>query len=282
MLDLKSGDSWKAAKNPLCGIAPMMNFFVEHYAKKYAPNSCEAVRRHTVHQFLQASIIVENPDKPNRPTNSGKTVYQITPELLRLLQSYGEKSWAKHLKEYIAARPSLQSETIYKKRDTMVSIALSTAKRISLSAGKHNELVRDIYDKFTVRFIRKHVPVYVGDTAKKFAYYDKDLLSELGVSINPHGKMPDMIIYDSESKWIFVIEAVTSHGPVDAKRRNELQEMFSGAKAGIVYVTAFADRNTMRKYAADISWETEVWVAEYPDHMIHFDGERFMGPYEQE
>ena len=182
------------------------------------------------------------------------------------------------LKGYMAARPSQQAGTPYRERDGAVSIDLSPAGTVSLSAGKHNQLVKDICDKFASRFMRKRVPVYVGDTAKKFAYFDVDLLSELGVSVNPHGKMPDVILYDTGREWIFVIEAVTSHGPVDAKRRRELQEMFSGAKAGIVYVTAFADRDTMRKYAADISWETEVWVADEPDHMIHFNGDGFKGP----
>ncbi|MFS2517149.1 MULTISPECIES: BsuBI/PstI family type II restriction endonuclease [Parabacteroides] len=29
---------------------------------------------------------------------------------------------------------------------------------------------------------------------------------------------------------------------------------------------------------ADIAWETEVWIAENPGHMIHFNGDRFIGP----
>ena len=140
-------------------------------------------------------------------------------------------------------------------------------------------LVRDIYTDFTAKFIRNPMPIYVGDTAKKFVYFDKDGLKKLGVSIDMHGKMPDVIIYDKDRKWIFLIEAVTSHGPVDKKRKTELQKLFSTAKAGIVYVTACANMEAMRKYAADISWETEVWMADNPEHMIHFDGERFLGPY---
>ncbi len=279
LLDLRPDGTWKKAKNPLRGITPMMDFFAEHYGKRYAPNSRETVRRQTIHQFLHASLISENPDNPDRPTNSGKTVYQITPESLKLMQSYGEKTWKKHLEMYLATHPLRHGGTPYRRRDGAVSIHVSPAETVRLSAGEHSHLVRDIYVEFTSRFMKKHVPVYVGDTAKKFAYFDRNLLSKLGVNLDPHGKMPDMVMYDTVREWIFVIEAVTSHGPVDTKRRRELQGMFSGAKAGIVYVTAFADRDTMRKYASDISWETEVWVADDPDHMIHFDGERFVGPY---
>ena len=280
LLDLKPDDLWEAVKNPLCGITPMMNFFAKHYGKKYAPNSRETVRRQTIHQFLQALIIVENPDKPDRPTNSGKTVYQITPELLSLLHNYGKKSWKIHLEKYLATYQPQRSRKTYRKRNNTVLVVLPSATNIYLSAGKHNELVRDIHNEFSSRFLKNYVPVYLGDTAKKFIYFDKDLLTGLGVVVNPHGKMPDIIMYDSEQKWVFVIEAVTNHGPIDEKRRNELQKMFAGAKTRVIYITAFADKNTMRKFAADISWESEVWVAEYPDHMIHFDGKRFMGPYE--
>jgi hypothetical protein len=42
-----------------------------------------------------------------------------------------------------------------------------------------------------------------------------------------------------------------------------------------------SDRRAMLKYLNDISWETEVWVADSPTHLIHFNGERFLGPYEE-
>ncbi len=92
--------------------------------------------------------------------------------------------------------------------------------------------------------------------------------------------MPDVIAYIEKKNWLVLIEAVTSHGPVDAKRRNELKALFKSSRAGLVFVTAFLDRRSMVKYLSDISWETEVWVADAPSHLIHFNGERFLGPYE--
>ena len=91
--------------------------------------------------------------------------------------------------------------------------------------------------------------------------------------------MPDVVVYDSRRNWLVLIEAVTSAGPVDGKRRKELKELFAGSTAGLVFVTAFTSRDTMRSFLAHISWETEVWIAEAPDHLIHFNGERFLGPY---
>jgi hypothetical protein len=104
-------------------------------------------------------------------------------------------------------------------------------------------------------------------------------LARLGVDVNAHGKMPDVILHFHEKNWLLLIESVTSHGPVDGKRHAELAELFAGSTTGLVYVTAFPNRKLMGSYINDISWETEVWVADAPSHLIHFNGERFLGPY---
>ncbi len=279
LLDIGPDDAWKSARNPMLGITPMMHFFKEKYGKSYAPNSRETVRRHTVHQFLQAALIVANPGMPDLPVNSSKTVYQISPDALRLLQRYGTAQWEKLLRKYTDMRPSLQQKYDSLRRMRTIPLRLpSSGNAIRMSSGRHSRLVAKICEEFVGRFVRGSRMFYVGDTTRKFAYFDMAGLERLGIFIDAHGKMPDVIIYDSKRKWIFLIEAVTSHGPVDAKRREELCQIFSGAKAGLVYVTAFEDRQAMRKYAADIAWETEVRVADSPDHMIHFDGKRCLGP----
>ena len=110
-------------------------------------------------------------------------------------------------------------------------------------------------------------------------YFESTLLKELGVEVNSHGKMPDVVIYYPDKQWLILIESVTSHGPVDGKRHGELERIFINSKVGIVYVTAFPNRSLMAKYLNEIAWETEVWVADAPSHLIHFNGVRFLGPY---
>ena len=92
-------------------------------------------------------------------------------------------------------------------------------------------------------------------------------------------KIPDVIVHHRARNWPLLIEAVTSAGPVDGKRRKELKDLFAGSKVGLVFVTAFENRRTMQTFVSHIAWESEVWIAEDPDHMIHFNGERFLGPY---
>ncbi len=161
-----------------------------------------------------------------------------------------------------------------------IPLRLSLGTKITLSPGGQNVLVKQIVEDFCPRFTPAAKPVYVGDTAEKWAYFDEDALKTLGVTVEIHGKMPDVVVHHQAKGWLVLVEAVTSHGPVNPKRRQELKRLFKGSKAGLVFVTAFSTKRDLTKYLGDIAWETEVWVAEAPSHLIHFNGERFLGPFE--
>jgi len=282
LLDLKPEDEWENASDPLMGITPMMEFFATNYDKRYAPNTRETVRRQTIHQFIQAALVLPNPDKPSRPTNSPKAVYQIETSALKLLREFGKPSWIGRLKEYLESVQTLKGLYAREREMRRIPLKLRSGEGIRLSPGGQNVLVKKIIDDFCPLFTPAGQVIYVGDTQKKWAYFDAKSLAILGVEIEEHGKMPDVVVYYTEKNWLVLIEAVTSHGPVNPKRRQELEKLFGGSQAGLVYVTAFLDRRTLLKYLDDISWETEVWVAESPTHLIHFNGSRFLGPYEDE
>lgn len=149
-----------------------------------------------------------------------------------------------------------------------------------ISPGEHSDLIRAIIEDFAPRFVPGSTLVHVGDTADKGICFDSERLAALDMPVDSHGKMPDVVLHDAERGWLVVVEAVTSHGPVDNKRHAELTELFAGARAGIVYVSAFPRRAAMAQYLRDIAWQTEVWIAREPSHLIHFDGGRYLGPYE--
>jgi hypothetical protein len=232
-----------------------------------------------MHQFMDAGIALYNPDEPTRPVNSPKAVYQISPEALKLVQCYGTAKWGKALKAFLQLKVSL-AERYAKQRDmNQVPVKLPTGQEMQLSPGAHSELIKTILESFAPRYAPASIPVYVGDTGDKWGYFDAPLLKRLGVQVDAHGKMPDVILHYPAKNWLLLIESVTSHGPVDGKRHAELAKLFAGSKAGIVYVTAFPNRALMARYLGEIAWETEVWVADAPTHLIHFNGERFLGPY---
>ncbi len=239
----------------------------------------ETIRRQTVHQFVEAGILIANPDKPSRPPNSPKTVYQIEINTLNLIRAYQTDEWTEQLRIYLTSIETLKMRYAQEREIKMIPLMVTSGVTISLSPGGQNILIEQIINEFCSRFIPGGKLIYVGDAANKWAYFDRDLLEVLGVSVDTHGKMPDIVVYHVQKNWLVLIEAVTSHGPVNAKRRTELQSLFKDSTVGLVFVTAFLNRKKMVKYLNEIAWETEVWVAESPTHMIHFNGERFLGPY---
>jgi len=279
LLDLKPGMRWSQAGEPLRGVTPIMEHVARHFGKTWAANTRETVRRFTLHQFVQAGLVIPNPDKPARPTNSPHFRYQIAPRALALLREWGTPVWGALLATYLVDVGSLRASYAQRRGMEMIPLQLPDGSVVALTPGGQNPLVRDILAEFCPRFTPDAYPVYVGDAGRKWLVFDEPYLATLGVSIESHGKMPDVVVHDTRRNWLVLVEAVTSHGPINPLRLRDLKTIFGPSTAGLVFVTAFPDRATFRDYAAQIAWETEVWTADAPDHMIHFNGERFLGPY---
>lgn len=281
ILNLSPEKTWAAAENPLIGITPIMDWARKHYKKNYKPNTRESVRRQTMHQFVQAGIALYNPDLPSRPVNSPHAVYQIESHCLAVLRTYGTAVYKTHLVAYLKERETLAAQYAKHREMEMVPLVIAPGREVKLSPGEHSKLIRAIWEEFGPRFVPGGTLVYAGDTGDKWGYFDPELLHSLGIRVDNHGKMPDVVIYYPKKDWLILVEAVTSHGPVDAKRHQELTELFKDSQPGLVFVSAFPDQRTLSKYLEAISWETEVWIADHPSHLIHFNGARFLGPYAQ-
>lgn len=279
LLDLGRRKTWRNAANPLVGITPIMDWSRKHYGRDYAPNTRETFRRHSMHQFVAAGIALYNPDQPDRPVNSPAAVYQIEPGLLEVLRTFGSASYAEGLSAWLSGRPTLAERYAREREMNCIPVMVGNGNTVRLSAGGHSTLIKAVIEEFGPRFVPGGKLVYVGDTGDKWGHFNKPLLTSLGIDVDNHGKMPDVVLFLPEKNWLVLVEAVTSHGPVDAKRHEELAALFSSSTAGLVYVSAFPSRRVMIRHLENISWETEVWVADSPSHLIHFNGTRFLGPY---
>lgn len=279
-------DDWSKATAPLLTTAQIMKFIASAYNHSYATNTRESIRKETLHQFEQAGLVERNRDDPSRATNSSKNNYSLNNSIVAILKEFPAGKWKLNIKNHLAEVPSLLEQYSKKIDKNKIPVVLPNGKQITLSPGKHNQLHADIIHEFCPRFIGESgLVLYIGDTASsrdeggKFLHLENDYLLSLGVPPMSHDKLPDVVVYDTEKKWLFLIEAVTSRGPVSPKRWLELEDALKECKVGRVYVTAFPDAKEFRKHAADIAWESEVWIADNPDHMIHFNGDRFLGPH---
>lgn len=280
LLNLHPEGNWQGLERPMIGVTPIMNWSRDVYGKEYAPNTRETFRRQTLHQFVDGGLVLYNPDKPDRAVNSPKACYQIADELFDVLATYGTDDWDDMLAGWLEHRETLVAQYAMKREMQMIPLILDDSTKIRLSPGVHSQLIHDIVAEFGPRFAPGSEVIYLGDTGAKDDFFRKERLAELGVTVDRKGKLPDVVLYWPERDWLLLIESVTSHGPVDGKRHSELSKLFKNATPGLVYVTAFPDRKIMGKYLGAISWETEVWVSEAPTHMIHFNGDRFLGPHD--
>ncbi|MBL8112468.1 MAG: restriction endonuclease [Acidobacteria bacterium] len=269
---------WAAAKRRSLRIHGMLTFMSEKLGKKYAENTRETIRRQVIHQLVLAHVADRNPDDPSLPTNHPRTHYAISEAALAVLRAHGSSSFAEAVQAFHGKRPSLTELYAAHRASTRVPVVLPSGKEISLSPGRHNELQAVVLTEFAQRFTPGATLLYLGDTEEKHLVVDRAALAALGVPVSVHDKLPDVVLHVPERGWLVLIEVVTSRGPVSPKRKLELEAHLAGATPHRIYLSAFPDFREFKKHLDNIAWETEVWIAEMPGHMIHFNGDKFLGP----
>ncbi|WP_346998697.1 BsuBI/PstI family type II restriction endonuclease [Coprococcus eutactus] len=275
MAGIKPDMSWSEATNEWIRIHDIIQFVNTFYGMSYAENSRETFRKQALHRFRTAALIEDN----GKATNSPNYRYRLTEETIKILITMETPAWKESIKRFLYYHEKLIDLYASKKKMTMMPVNIN-GESFKFSAGKHNELQKAIIEEFAPRFAPNSECLYVGDTIEKDLVKNVEKLKELGFEITLHDKMPDVVLYREDKNWIYFVESVTSVGPMDPKRILEITEMTKDVTAGKVFVTAFLDFKTYKKFAEKLAWETEVWIAEMPEHMIHLNGDRFMGPRE--
>lgn len=273
MANILENTPWNKATNGWIRIHDVIAFANDNYGIVYAENSRETIRKQAMHHFRNAAFIEDN----GKATNSPNYRYRLTDEMLTLIQSYGTANWSCNLTAFQKAHSSLVE--LYAAKRTMRKMPVKiNGKDFTFSTGKHNELQKAIIEEFAPLFAPNSECLYVGDTTEKDLVKDVEKLRSLGFEITLHDKMPDVVLYLEDKNWLYFIESVTSVGPMEPKRIKEIEEMTASVTAGKIYVTAFLDFKTFKKFSETLAWETEVWIADMPDHMIHLNGDKFLGP----
>ena len=260
LLRLAPSESGAEAANPMLGTRAIMDFIRDEYGKDYAPNTRETVRRFTLHQFVEAQLVVQNSDEPQRPVNSPKWNYQVTAEALEVLRAYGTDYWQLAVDQYLAELPGLKARYAAAREMDRIPLTLPDGSTFTLTPGGQNVLLKSMVEDFCPRFTPGGQVLYIGDAGDKWALFEREALAALNVKVNEHGKMPDLVIYIPDRNWLVLLEAASSHGPVDSKRHAELADLFAESTAGLVYVSCFPDRAELRKYVDKVAWESEVWA----------------------
>lgn len=273
MAGIKPDMKWNESTNEWIRIHDMIQFANTFYDASYAENSRETFRKQALHNFRNAALVEDN----GMPTNSPNYRYRLTAESLKMIRTFQSASWEKSLGQFLAEHNRLIDIYASKKRMTMMPVKINGSD-FKFSDGKHNKLQKAVIEEFAPRFAPNSECLYAGDTIEKDLVKNVNKLSDLGFEITLHDKMPDIVLYREDKNWLYFIEAVTSAGPMNAKRIIEISEMTRNVSAGKIFITAFPDFRTYKKFSESLAWETEVWISELPDHMIHLNGDKFLGP----
>ena len=281
VLNLGKGKRWAEAEQRMIRVHDILTFIKKEYRRTYAENTRETIRRQTLHQFEQAGIVDRNPDDPHRPTNSPNNVYMATPATVEAIKEFETSRWQTASAEFARKKGRLIERYAKRRREHLITMNVPGGASISFSPGKHNELQVKVVKEFRPRFCPDSKVLYVGDTARKMLFVKKETLRRLSIPITEHDKLPDVVLYNNEKKHqLILIEAVTAHGPMSPKRQVELEKTLKDCGARRVYVSAFPDLRELKRHIDSIAWETEVWIADHPDHMIHFNGPKFLTAYD--
>ena len=271
MADIKPETDWSEATNNWLRIHDIIQFANANYSVSYAENSRETFRKQALHHFRTAAIVEDN----GKSTNSPNYRWRLTKEFVDILQNIGITDAP--LKAFLNNHERLVD--IYASKKIMEKMPVKiNGQDFTFSPGSHNELQKAIIEEFAPRFAPGSECLYVGDTTEKDLVKNVAKLRELGFEITLHDKMPDVVLYREDKDWIYFVESVTSVGPMDPKRLMEIGQMTGNVTSGMIFVTAFLDFKTFKKFSEKLAWETEVWIADMPDHMIHLNGDKFLGP----
>lgn len=270
---LKEKDKWKNTTEDYMRTHDLRIFINECYDKDYKENTRETFRKDSLKPLCNAAILENN----GAITNSPKTMYRLTKETAKLLRLRGTEHWEDELHHFLETHKTL--EEIYdQKKEIDKSNSIIDGIEIQFKRSPHNKLQKAILEEFATRFAKGAKLLYVGDTAERYLYIDTEKIKELGIEVFKDAALPDIVLYDEEKKWIYFIEAVTSVGPMTPERVYRLRESCKNCEAGQVFVTAFQSMKKYKEMIAEIAWDTEVWISDLPDHLIHLNGDRFMGP----
>ncbi|WP_118976725.1 BsuBI/PstI family type II restriction endonuclease [Taibaiella koreensis] len=275
--------SWKDAKGQTEGrhltTREIIKFINEHFEENISPGSYDDIRRKHLKLPVLADLILNSAKNPNASTNDPTRGYTLNSEFKTLITFWNTNQWDIKLKLFLKNRPPL-AETLERKRNIpKIPITLPGNIILEFSKGEHNQLQREIIEEFLPRYGAGSNVLYIGDTSNKFLHKLDNELKLLGFELS-NDELPDIVAYSKSKNWLYLIEAVYSSGPMSEERVLELKKTLKNCKAELIFVTAFISRNDFRKYIMDIAWETEVWTADNPDHLVHFNGDKFLGPYQ--
>lgn len=279
--DIKNTNDFKSIKDLNSRYSlktrDVINYVNRNFGEDISSGSYDDIRRKDLKLLTVAEVVLRS--SPNSATNDSTHGYCINPMYAELIRKYGSENWEQLVAKKLEGVEPLNLKLKRQREIQKVKVSLPSGGKLEFSAGEHNDLQKAIIEDFLPRYGFGAEVLYVGDTSNKYLHLETEKLEELNFFEISHEELPDVIAYSKQKNWLYLIEAVHSSGPISEIRLLQLESLTKNCKVDIVYVTAFLNRPKFRQFMVDIAWETEVWIADNPDHIVHFNGDKFLGPH---
>jgi len=280
---INATSSWEQAESIADGRILRTREIIEYINKNFKENissgSYDDIRRKDLVRPVGMGLIVKSANNPDADTNDGTRGYALDDSFADLVRSYGSAIWEDKLEKFEVDQDYID-QFEGKREINKLEVKLEEGVMIALDDGPHNQIQKAIIEQFLPVYGYGATVLYIGDTSEKQMYKYSKKMEELGLDIAERGMLPDIVAFSDDKQWIYLIEAVHSSNPLNAERCIELKRaVLNNCPYGVVFVTAFLSRKDFSKWMPQIAWETEVWLADNPNHMIHFNGDKFLGPH---
>ena len=257
----------------------IITYLNTHFEENISLGSYDDIRRKDLIRLVGMGLVIKSANNLNADTNDGTRGYAIEKKFSDLIKTYGSKQWDKKLAKF---KPDQEYINAFHGRRNIekLEVCLEEGITISLDKGPHNKIQKAIIEEFLPIYGYNAKVLYIGDTSKKHLHEYSEQMLNLGLDIKDRGMLPDIVAFSEEKQWLYLIEAVHSSNPLNPERCIELQRtILKDCLYGVVFITAFLDKKAFSRWLPQIAWETEVWLVDAPEHLIHFNGDRFLGPH---
>ena len=278
-------ESFKEAKSVMNGsfltTRRIIEFENEHYGEQISSGSYDDIRRKDLKLLVDEGYVVNSSVLDQSATNNPNRGYTLSAPFANLIKVYGTSKWEKQLAYFIDVHQKAKEELERIRAIERIPVTLPSGVTLELSTGEHNLLQKKIVEDFLSLFGMGAEVLYIGDSTDKYLHRDTEALQQLHITLE-HGTLPDIVAYSREKNLLFLIEAYHSSNPMNSERVNTLKQLVVDSGANVVFVTAFLNKQEGLKHLKEIAWETEVWFANVPEHMIHLNGCKFLKVYNSE
>ena len=138
-------------------------------------------------------------------------------------------------------------------------------------AKMQHPVFQAVLGKFRRRFAPGSEVLWVSEQRSRLVRLGHSRRNLLELPLPEGIDLPNIVLLQRKLSRMFLVEVIGAGGLLNSTRCAELRRGLRGFRLKLVFITASASRSELRDRLHEIAWQTHVWIANEPNHIIHFD-----------